>query len=344
MKDTALAALFLHFPTSAQPCWWFADEHVAEQSLPTSPPAMLAFSNRCDIANTLREAGFQTRLDDFVLPVDSAQPQQVYYRVSKEKALVHYLINRALQQLAVGGELLLSGHKKDGLHSYAKKAAAAVNAKAEIRKANGGAYIARISKASEPEDTLPDDDYRRLRLICEQPQLYSKPGVFGWQKIDRGSALLVEKLPQFLQGFSTAPTRVADIGCGYGYLSVLAAEYLADARWLLTDNNATATLAAQKNVDSHGMDASVILADCADGITDLVDVVLCNPPFHKGFATESGLTESFIAAAHRLLKPGGQALFVVNQFIPLERKAEPYFRSQERLHSGDGFTVVRLRK
>ncbi|MGJ8686249.1 MAG: class I SAM-dependent methyltransferase [Spongiibacteraceae bacterium] len=344
MTDTALAALFLNFSASIQPCWWFADEHIAGQPLPVSPPNMQVFSNRCDIANTLRDAGFKTQLDDFVLPVGSDQPQQVYYRVSKEKALVHCLINTALQQLLVGGELFLSGHKKDGLHSYAKKAAAAVNAKAEISKAGGGAYIARICKISEPEDTLPDDDYRALRLICEHPRLYSKPGVFGWRKIDRGSALLMEQLPRFLQSFSTPPRSLADIGCGYGYLSVLAAEQLADARWILTDNNATATLAAQKNVDSHGLNANVVLADCADGITDLVDAVLCNPPFHKGFSLEAGLTERFITAAHRLLKPGGQALFVVNQFIPLERKAEPHFSNQERLYSGDGFTVVSLRK
>ena len=67
--------------------------------------------------------------------------------------------------------------------------------------------------------------------------MYSKPGIYGWQKIDRGSALLIEQLSDVLASMARAPKRLADLGCGYGYLSIMAAQQLPDCQWLMTDNN-----------------------------------------------------------------------------------------------------------
>ncbi|MDF1691212.1 MAG: methyltransferase [Zhongshania sp.] len=343
-QDTALMALYQQFPAVQTPLWWFADEHVAAMPLPAVRADWRSFSNRCDIAAQLSAAAYPVELGDFVMPSDAPPPSTVCYRVSKEKALVHYLINQALAVLGVGGSLLLAGHKNDGLHSYAKKAAALVGATAEIKKHGGAAYIATITKRNEPSGTLADSDYTQIQEIAQSPSLYSKPGVFGWQKIDRGSALLVEQLPVFLAGFKQPPTSLVDLGCGYGFIAVMAAAQLPESRWLLTDNNATALLAARKNCEVNGISAEIELADCAAGLKGPFAAVLCNPPFHKGFAVAGSLTDQFIAAAHRLLGRNGRALFVVNQFIPLERKAAASFAKAEVLIEVDGFKVVCLSK
>ena len=343
-SDTALTALYQQFPAAPTPLWWFADEQVADMPMPAVRANWRSVSNRVDIAALLRAANYPVDLGDFAMPADGPPPQTVCYRVSKEKALVHYLINQALAVLPVGGCLLLAGHKNDGLHSYAKKAAALVGATADIKKHGGAAYIATITKRCEPSDALPDNDYTQIQEIAQSPILYSKPGVFGWQKIDRGSALLVEQLPRFLAGFSQPPASLVDLGCGYGFITVMAAAQLPGSRWLLTDNNATALLAAHKNCEVHGIGAQLELADCASGLSGPYDALLCNPPFHKGFAVAGSLTEQFIAAAHHLLSRKGRALFVVNQFIPLERKALGLFSSAELLIEHDGFKVVCLSK
>ncbi|MEX1669717.1 class I SAM-dependent methyltransferase [Zhongshania guokunii] len=343
-QDTALMALYQQFPAVQTPLWWFADEHVAAMPLPAVRADWCSFSNRCDIAEQLSAAGYPVELGDFVMPSAAPSPSTVCYRVSKEKALVHYLINQALSVLSVGGSLLLAGHKNDGLHNYAKKAAALVGATAEIKKHGGAAYIASISKCHEPSGVLPDSDYTQIQEIAQSPSLYSKPGVFGWQKIDRGSALLVEQLPVFLAGFKSPPASLVDLGCGYGYIAVMAAAQLPESRWLLTDNNATALLAARKNCEVNTISAQIELADCAAGLTGPFDAVLCNPPFHKGFAVAGSLTDQFIGAAHALLGCHGRALFVVNQFIPLERKAAALFAKAEVLIEVDGFKVVCLSK
>jgi 16S rRNA (guanine1207-N2)-methyltransferase len=342
--DTALAALFRQFSPLPYPVWWFADEHITGLALPPAQSDWQCFTNRCDIADQLRAGGYTTQLGDFDIPMDMAQPQTVCYRVSKEKALVHYIINQALARLPVGGSLLLSGHKNDGLHNYAKKAAALVGCSADIKKHDGAAYVATIIKQQAPSSLLDDSQYSLIREIAQVPQLFSKPGVFGWQKQDRGSTLLIEYLPEFLSKFDSLPAQVADLGCGYGFISVMAAQCLPGAQWLLTDNNASAILAAEKNCSVHGLRSELVLADCAAGLQGPVDMVLCNPPFHQGFAVAGSLADRFLAAAHRLLARQGRALFVVNQFIPLERKALGLFRASEVLLEHDGFKLVVLQK
>jgi 16S rRNA (guanine1207-N2)-methyltransferase len=155
---------------------------------------------------------------------------------------------------------------------------------------------------------------------------------------------LVEQLPAFWDGFAQRPASLVDLGCGYGFITVMAAAQLPASNWLLTDNNATALLAARKNCEVSGINAQIELADCASGLNGPYDAVLCNPPFHKGFAVAGSLTDQFIGAAHRLLGRKGRALFVVNQFIPLERKAAALFASAQVLVEQDGFKVVCLSK
>jgi 16S rRNA (guanine1207-N2)-methyltransferase len=343
VSDAALQALYARFATLPGPLWWFADEHVA-QSLPAVREDCLVLCNRADSAAAIQAGGFAVTLGDFQLPADFAAPGAVCYRVSKEKPLVHYLINLALRNLPLGGSLLLAGYKNDGLKTYATKAAKLVGGKPVITKCASDAYLAEIVKEAELSGELPDEDYPVLRAISEEPLLYSKPGIFGWKKIDRGSARLIAQLPTFLQEFPEPPQRLVDLGCGYGYIAVMAAQVLQESEWLLTDNNATALLACEKNCAEHGIHARFALADCAQGVTGPVDAVLCNPPFHQGFSVEGDLTDRFLQAAHRLLSAKGQALFVVNQFIPLQRKAEGLFTSSEILDEGEGFRVIRLRR
>ncbi len=344
MSDSALSALYSKMQNSTGPLWWFADEQVSDE-MPSRREDCWVFSNRCDTAAGLTAAGFNVALGDFDIDAaGAAAPATICYRVSKEKPLVHFLINEAARRLPIGGVLLLSGFKNDGLKTYGDKAAKMLSTASNVRKMSGNAYVAELVKQAEPEHFLPDSDYRELRQIATEPLLFSKPGIYGWQKQDRGSALLIDSLGSFLDGFTQRPRSLADLGCGYGYLPVMASAQLPDSHWLLTDNNATALLACAKNVEAHGLSAELYLADCAEGVSGPVDAVLCNPPFHQGFAVEGSLTERFLAATHRLLRNDGQALFVVNQFIPLQRKAEGLFSHSEVIADRDGFRVIRLRK
>lgn len=341
MTDASLELLYRALESKPARGLLLADEQcIAEPGI-----QIPVITNRVDVAQRFQAAGFNAALSDFdlsVIDVDS-----IYYRVSKEKALVHHLINQALLRLPIGGELVLTGEKGDGLKTYADKARTLVGSDKDLNKGRGGALLARIRKQREPETSLDDSNYRQLCDIAPQGHvaLYSKPGVYGWQKIDRGSRLLIGALGDVLdKNGAQAPRDVLDLGCGYGYLTVMAHQRLPDARFVATDNNVTALVACTKNIETHAISAQVVPADCADGIGQQFDLVLCNPPFHKGFDIHGDLTLAFLKAAAARLAPDGMALFVVNQFIALEQKAEPLFASCERAGEGEGFKVYLLKR
>lgn len=337
MKEAALRALYAAIDDS-QPGLLLADEQCIET--PARHDALQVITNRVDVRQRFADAGFSCALSDFAL---EAAPARVYYRLSKEKALVHYLINQTLARLPMGGQLLLAGDKSDGFKTYYQKACALVDSARSARKVAGGAYLGVIEKRVEPSAKLDDSDYTTLIDIApaDHPRLLSKPGIYGWKKIDRGSALLIESLATVLEG-REAPSSVLDLGCGYGYLSVMASRLLPRARVVATDNNVTALKACEANFAEHGMGGACVAADCAEGINEQFDLVLCNPPFHKGFDVHGDLTKAFLSAAARRLKAGGSALFVVNQFIGLEQKAASSFARCRLLAAREGFTVFLL--
>jgi 16S rRNA (guanine1207-N2)-methyltransferase len=83
---------------------WMADEQVDGMAAAAAPvrAELTALSNRCDVAARLNARGLVTALTDFdigALPTDALAGIAV--RIAKEKALVHHLINAALECLNV---------------------------------------------------------------------------------------------------------------------------------------------------------------------------------------------------------------------------------------------------
>lgn len=344
MPDAALAALLAQNADQV-PTLWFADEQFhGVDPAPLRRTDCQVISNRYDVWRTLKKAGVDVRFSDFDTgDLAPAGLRRVCYRVSKEKPLVHHLINSAARLLAPGGELRLAGAKDEGIRTYCDKAGVLFGNKADIRK-QGKVYLARVVRADAPPGPeLDDHDYARLRPVAEQHgiELLGKPGLFGWDKIDRGSALLVEQLPTWLEQFPQPPRTLLDLGCGYGYLAVMAGRHGIE-RIVATDNNAAALIACRANFERHGVAGEAIAGDCGDTLDERFDAILCNPPFHQGFTAERGLTERFLAAAARLLAPRGRALFVVNRFIPLERLAAAQFRQVVPRGGDRGFQLFEL--
>lgn len=318
---------------------WCLDEHGA--ALPAADDHLRIISNRWDQAERARRAGFQTRFSDFEPDAFPAEPvDRIYLRVSKEKPVTHHLINMAGRCLRPGGQLILCGRKSEGAKTYIDKAGRYLGTGGKARK-QGDLYTAHLVRGDTLGPPLPDSDYAQPRPMAEVDGLsfLSKPGLYGWQKIDRGSALLWEVAEPRLQ--TAHPQSLLDLGCGYGYLGLLT-HRLPLGRRVLTDNNAAAVAMARLNAQNNNVEADVIADDGAAHIDERFDAILCNPPFHQGFGVSGDLTDRFLQSARRHLTRDGVAFFVVNQFIPLEQKAEVGFERIERLAEADGFKVVAL--
>jgi 16S rRNA (guanine1207-N2)-methyltransferase len=320
---------------------------VADENCGDFPFAQLAgtavLSNRRDIANAALQAGCTTHFSDFDFqPWQAGELDLIGTLVAKEKAVVHHIANRAADLLRPGGRLVLVGGKQEGIKSFAKTLAGRLGGASTTEK-HGSRYRVLIERGETPGEPLDDKHYQTLRAILDLDgkPLLSKPGLFGWDRIDAGSTLLAQHLPGFFAGFKRPPQTLLDLGCGYGYLSLMAARH-GDFHITATDNCAAALLACQANFTAHGIAGDVIAADAGDTIAGNVRALLCNPPFHQGFQADRRLTDKFLAAARRLLHRKGRALFVVNSFVPLESLAAGVFGGVRVMENDGRFKVVVL--
>ena len=167
--------------------------------------------------------------------------------------------------------------------------------------------------------------------------VWSQPGVFSWDRLDPGSARLLDLLPP-LTG------RGADLGCGVG---VLAGRLLAspnvDAITCI-DIDRRAVECARRNLQDPR--ATVLWADVrrlAEGFSDF-DFVVMNPPFHDGGTEDRELGVAFIRTAVRLLRRGGVCWLVANRHLPYEAALREAFASMDVRADAGGYKIVEARK
>ncbi len=215
-------------------------------------------------------------------------------------------------------------------------------------KAKGGSRLAREFKAFGLEVA---EDARRHHRICEvvrpaeldlgealaagaprlspELDLWTQPGIFSWDRVDPGAALLLSRLPP--------QTGVGgDFGCGLGLLAhgVLASP--AVTRLTLIDIDRRAVECARRNVDDPR--AQAVWADIRQGVPAMgdLDFVVMNPPFHDGGAEDRTLGAAFIAQAAVALRHGGRLLMVANRHLPYERPLADSFGAKVWLLAEEG--------
>ena len=162
-------------------------------------------------------------------------------------------------------------------------------------------------------------------------EAWSQPGVFAWDRIDAGSALLAQHMPA-LKGSG------ADLGCGYGALATVVLRSEAVTSLRLIDLDRRAVEAARKNVEDAR--ASFEWADVrtieANG--DL-DFIVSNPPFHDGGAEDRRLGQAFIRKAAEMLKKGGTLWLVANRHLPYEAELRAAFKRVTPKGDGGGYKL-----
>lgn len=341
MADPLLATLWRPLQKLPSPHLVIADENCRDAPWQLLPPGCRVLSNRWDVAEQARSAGLDSHFSDFDFSAWNEPSRTIAYRVSKEKPVVHYILNEARRRLPRDGHLILAGEKPEGIKGYAGKMAKLFGQEARARKEGKQYYCNALQSDPEAEwEPLDDQNYPEIREVAYQDgvRILGKPGLFGWDRVDVGSAMLVAQLPKLLATATCA--RVLDLGCGSGYLAAMASPYAAEV--VATDNNAAALAVTARTFAVNDIKGVVVAGDCGDRVASTFDLILCNPPFHQGFEHSGDLTRRFLQAAARLLNRQGQALFVVNAFIGLEALAAHHFADCQVVARDRSFKVVRL--
>jgi 16S rRNA (guanine1207-N2)-methyltransferase len=166
--------------------------------------------------------------------------------------------------------------------------------------------------------------------------LWTQPGVFSWDRIDPGSALLAENLPSF-------SGRGADLGCGIGYLAHAILDSPKVAHLTLVDVDGRAVDAAKRNVADPRV--TVRWADMRQGAgLSGLDFVVTNPPFHDGGIEDQSLGQTFIRRAAEALRPGGFCWLVANRHLPYEAVMKPLFRRITPKVDAGGYKIYEAQK
>ena len=172
--------------------------------------------------------------------------------------------------------------------------------------------------------------------VVEALGLWSQPGIFSWNRIDPGTALLLSVLPSFAG-------RGADLGCGVGVIAraVLASAHVTGVD--LVDIDRRAITAARRNINDpratfHWADVRRLAS-----LKDL-DFVVMNPPFHDGGVEDRALGLAFVQRSHHMLRDGGTAWLVANLHLPYESVLSTAFSQISLRAEKGGFKVYEAKK
>lgn len=168
--------------------------------------------------------------------------------------------------------------------------------------------------------------------------LVTRPGLFAWDRIDEGSALLAVHLP-----VTEFTGRGADAGCGYGFLTdkIIRGGARPEALYCI-DSDCRAVDACRRNFGSlpfvHPL--WIDMADKEDDRPASLDWVVMNPPFHQGARAEDiALGQTLIAGAALMLRQGGSLWMVANRHLPYEEMLSVHFARVRPVIQDRGYKI-----
>ncbi len=261
---------------------------------------------------------------------------QIAVRLTKGKAGVLADLSAAAGRLAPGGRLVVVGANDLGIASWADRLAGVwgvPQVAAHRARSRALVWTGPLAPLPVPEPgrvpALPAD------LDPGTPDLAVPAGVFSPDGLDAGTATLL----RFRHGEPPVAS-VADLGCGAGHLGLHEARRGARA-WLM-DADHRAVTAAAANAEALGLRVDTAWADEADPWPTGVDLVLANPPAHRGQTVDLGPGTALLAKGLEILAPGGRLLAVANRQLPYERALGRF--GALTIHDRGPFKILELRR
>lgn len=282
------------------------------------------------VALELEALGLETHTALPAGPLDFALVVPTRQRVESLGLIAH-----ALKHLAPSGELLFVCGNDQGARGYLTHLKQLVDVEAE--SGNKCRYLRLRSSDIKAPELL--EKWSADAAATKVGEFHTEPGIFGWNKIDRGSELLAQSLPKLL-GVG------ADLGSGYGYLSRSIKTKSPDVHVHLIEADARALACSKTNLEGfpatefHWCD---VVAE-PKRLPQRLDWVVTNPPFHTGNKTDPDLGRAFIEASVKMLKNYGRLYLVANKFLGYEELLKENFSSVERVADVDGFKVIHAKR
>ena len=269
----------------------------------------------------------------------------VVIRIPQERVALLQLLVDAFAVLKVGGRCYIAGATNEGIKTAAGTMETLFGNARVLSRDTRHRVVSAVKRTNAPADTalltnpyLQPDVFNQLNAILRGREytLHTRPGIFSWDHVDEATAILADAI-QVPNGAS-----VLDLGCGCGALGIVAASLSGGGPLCMLDADVEAVRSATRSAESNGVaSARALVSDVASAVLDeRFDVVVTNPPFHVGKATDLDVPMQFIEDAFQVLTEGGQLFLVANRTLPYEQAIRHRFGNVANLHDGPRFKVL----
>lgn len=250
----------------------------------------------------------------------------------RHRQINEHNVGEANARVVPGGLVVVAGLKTDGAESLRKRLGDRFALEGQAAKHHGNVFWFKAdgTAVAPLEPVLVDGRFENV------------PGLFSHDRIDPGSQILVRNLPKEVFG------AVADVGAGWGYLAAEIAAHRPKVKRIdLYEASHAAAKAGEANMARLAGTVQTTtrwLDVIAEDPRERFDAAVMNPPFHTARSGDPDIGRAMIAAAWRLLKPGGRLWLVANVHLSYEAVLSEQFSASGMIARENGFKVLWARK
>ena len=262
---------------------------------------------------------------------DSFDTVVLFYPKSKEQ--LAFTLAQLKPVLSATTAVFVTGDNKGGiksLSSHAQKLGLNANKLDNAKHCLWFALHGDFQQLPQPKALSFD-----ITVGAEKLTLHSLPGVFNHGKLDIGTALLLDNLPDISKG------KVLDFACGCGVVGAVLKRKHPEIELFCSDISQLAVKATELTLASNGLNGTVIAADGLPSQPKQFDCIVSNPPFHTGIKTDYSIVESFIRDSAARLSSNGSLTLVANSHLAYLEMLQQAFKKVSIVAKANGFTVYR---
>ena len=254
----------------------------------------------------------------------------------KSKAELSFTLAMIAHCINSATKILLVGEKKGGIQSAPKLTKELLSCCQKVDAARHCLLFAGLFQPEKLTETFNLQDWfkiYRMTIAGVELTIASLPGVFSQQKLDVGTALLLNNLPNKMTG------KVLDFGCGAGVISCFIGKKYPETKLSLLDVSALALASAQETLLLNDLSGEVFPSNSLSEVNEKYQHVVSNPPFHQGVTTHYQASEDFLAGINKQLNKRGDITIVANSFLRYQAIMQKHIGNTHVITKAQGFTI-----
>ena len=177
-------------------------------------------------------------------------------------------------------------------------------------------------------------------IANENLKFYTDNGVFSKENVDFGTKTMLESFNTEKEG-----AKVADIGCGYGVISIFLAKKYPTFKFTMVDVNNRVLELSKKNIELNNInnEVEVLESSSFDNVEGNFDIVLTNPPIRAG----KKIVHKIMIDSYEHLNASGELWVVIQKkqgMASCKKLLEETFSRVEIVTKNKGYYILKAVK